>query len=141
MTPVELTPDALVKLAHSGAIDLTDFPSNAQIDKRAKKDWLSNAVAISQAAWFVANILSRLVGRYQISLLEDTTVAYVICGLVMFVFLFRCPQDMHEQFMIKPCTPKRALESTHLPSFLYGKSTLPLLGFLFNVFVGIHLAA
>jgi len=49
----------------------------------------------------MANILSRLVNRSQVSLLEDLTMAYVLCGIVMYASWFHCPQGLREPFAIR----------------------------------------
>ncbi|POS78620.1 hypothetical protein DHEL01_v202996 [Diaporthe helianthi] len=102
-----LTADRLVELAQRGqhkqpgaGIHIGLFPSKQDINKRSKMSWLEKIMAGSQALWFSANMVSRLVGGHQVTLLEDVTLAYACCGLIAMVAWFHCPQDIQDPFEV-----------------------------------------
>ena len=99
--PVALQGKRFLDLAHSGKIIFDDFPKNAEIESRTKADWIAKLVAVLQATWFLANVLSRIIQNLPVTPLEDTTAASACCGLVAFLLYFRCPQDVQERFPIK----------------------------------------
>lgn len=138
-----LSASGLVRLAteKKSGLHMSMLPSESQIDKRSKTSWFEKIVASGQAVWFVANIISRLAGGYQITPLEDMTVAYTCCGLISAIAWFRCPQGVEEAFEIDrartiaaPCnddTPEK--DSDHVV-----RTTVYV---ILAVFTGIHLAA
>lgn len=101
-----VTADRLVELAEAGqkkhrdGIHIDMFPQNEDIGKRSKKSWFEKIIAGGQALWFSANIISRLLGGYQVTLLEDVTMAYACCGLIAMAAWFRCPQDIEDEFEV-----------------------------------------
>lgn len=140
----------LLEYLHSGQLLFEDIPTDKQIDQRSKSDWLAKLIAIGQATWFAASLLSRLVEHQQISPLEDMAFAYVVCGLAMFVGWFNCPQDVQEPFHVRLRAAAAAdkvvepgqgrdspIVSQEIPDLVLAITTLLLL----MVFVGIHLAA
>lgn len=88
-------------LAGAGVTLFDALPSAAQIDRRSKKSGFEKIIAGGQAAWFMANVISRLAGGLQVTPLEDITVAYTLCGLVSAIAWFRCPQDLEDGFEIE----------------------------------------
>lgn len=101
-----LTADRLVQLAEAGqqkyhaGIHIDMLPQKDDIGKRSKKSWFEKIIAGGQALWFSANIISRLLGGYQVTLLEDVTMAYACCGLIAMAAWFRCPQDIEDEFEV-----------------------------------------
>lgn len=117
---------------------------------REKADWLAKGIAIFQALWFAATVVTRLVGIYQISLLEDMTIAYAACGLVMFICWFRCPQGLMESLQVPSDPGKRmaAYQDRDAPDrseldvhVLIDMIIFIIAAALLSVFVGIHLGA
>lgn len=86
--------------AAAGRVRPRDVPSDEQIARRCKTDGLAKAIAMLQALWFAATLFSRLVEGLQVSPLEFVTASYVLCGLVMYVAWFTCPQGVEEPFDI-----------------------------------------
>jgi len=130
-------------LAHSGRITFNDFPSGAKIDSRTKSDWIAKSVAVLQATWFLATVLSRITQDFTVTPLEDITSASACCGLTAFLLYFRCPQDVQERFPLKlkaeasgyrPPSNGRLLE-------LSGSQVVSLAIVVLAAFSGIHLAA
>ncbi|KAK3332843.1 hypothetical protein B0T19DRAFT_473634 [Cercophora scortea] len=156
-----LEPDALVRLVQTTGLGPEDmgFPTDDEIEDRSKKDWLLKSISISQTLWFVANVLSRVVQGFQVSLLEDLTIAYAFCGLIMLIAWFDCPQDIHQAFIVdfergsengtrnepqvdQRQTPNPAPKQQDL--IIKAIPTVPMIlvtMLLFGVFCGIHLAA
>lgn len=44
--------------------------------------------------------MTRLIGGYQVTLLEVITIAYACCGLIAMLTWFRCPQDINDPFEV-----------------------------------------
>jgi hypothetical protein len=140
-----IQPDEFCDRARSGNILFHQLPQNSQIDARSKSDLLSKMVAICQALWFISNTASRLVAGYEISLLEGLTVAYVFCGLVMFISWYQCPQDVKEKFDIQTqdnqttnaSGEKRMKGLKEISVTMLALATVVFL----PIFTGIHLAA
>lgn len=101
-----LTAERLVELAEQRevkgnvGIHIDMLPQRDDIDRRSKKGWLEKIIAGAQALWFSANIMTRLIGGYQVTLLEVMTIAYACCGLTAMMAWFRCPQDINEPFEV-----------------------------------------
>lgn len=102
-----LTADRLVELAEQtrsqngqGVIHIGMLPQKDDIDRRSKKSWLEKIIAGGQALWFIANIITRLAGGYQVTLLEVITISYACCGLIAMLAWFRCPQDLEDPFEV-----------------------------------------
>jgi len=85
----------------TGRILFDDFPSGPEIDSRTKADWIAKLVAVVQATWFLATVLSRIIQGFPVTPLEDITAASTYCGLAVSLFYFKCPQDMQQRFSIK----------------------------------------
>ncbi|KAK3938808.1 hypothetical protein QBC46DRAFT_389453 [Diplogelasinospora grovesii] len=96
-----LSMEEFTRLARSGKIRYSQLPDDDQIKARSKSDSLSKGIAIVQMLWFAASIVARLVAKHPISLLEDVTVAYVFCGLAIFIAYYRCPQNVQEPFVLR----------------------------------------
>jgi len=136
-----VTRSVLLKLAQDQAIELGDLPTLDQMKKRSKKDYLSKAIALLQCLWFTTNILSRLINRFQVSLLEDLTMAYVLCGILMYASWFHCPQGIREPFALR-CQAGSAA-NLRRPVLLYMSGRL-VFGFcvtMLGLFVAIHFGA
>lgn len=102
-----LTADRLVELAQrgqhkplGGGVNIGMLPQKEGIDKRSKKSWFEKIIAGGQALWFSANTVSRLAGGYEVTLLEDMTMAYACCGLIAMAAWFWCPQDIQDPFEV-----------------------------------------
>ena len=144
--PEVLQRTRFVDLAQSGRIMFDYFPNGAEIDSRAKADWIAKLVAVLQATWFLATILSRIIGDLTVTPLEDITAASACCGLAAFLLFFRCPQDVQERFPIKlkaedpRSGPRNTKTSGELPG-LESSHTAILSIVVLAAFTGIHLAA
>ncbi|RDA90890.1 hypothetical protein CP533_4434 [Ophiocordyceps camponoti-saundersi (nom. inval.)] len=125
------------------------FPSVKDINRRAKTDAVVKVLALGQALWFAANVVFRLVTGTGLSLLETMTVAYVLCGIVLYVLWFAKPQGLEEPFSVPlflpdhppppppmPSPPRR--EDPRSPAQV-ARLVVGIL--LVTVFSGIHLAA
>lgn len=146
-----LTGDRLVKLAEAGqqkhrvGIHIDMLPQTDDIGKRSKKSWLEKIIAGGQALWFSANVVSRLLEGYQVTLLEDVTMAYACCGFIAMAAWFRCPQDIEEPFEVD-LRGLEAMKREGESSFCNLKvlvdsciSGLVILGLV--IVMGVHLAA
>lgn len=76
------------------------FPDGHAIDRRSKKSWFEKLLAVCQAFWFCANMVSRLAEGYPVTPLEDMTIAYTFCGLIASAAWLRCPQDIEDPFEV-----------------------------------------
>lgn len=75
----------------------------AQIKDMAKSDTLTKFIACGQTLWFVAHAGSRLIQNKAITLLEVSTMAYVLCAIIMYGFWWNKPQDCTSPIIIA-CT-------------------------------------
>ncbi|KAM7208370.1 hypothetical protein V8F20_001348 [Naviculisporaceae sp. PSN 640] len=135
-----------VKFAQSGRLDPNDFPTDDEIDDRNKSSAVLKAISLSQTLWFMVNMASRLKAGYQISPLEDLTVAHAFCGFIMFVAWFQCPQDVHRPFYVPfkdevSPTPREYALSAKGYHNLSGRTRFVIVVVLFGIFTSIHLAA
>ena len=79
------------------------FIKKSQIKDMAKSDTLTKFFACSQALWFVTQVGSRLFQNKAITLLEVSTMAYVLCAIIMYGFWWNKPQDCTSPIIIA-CT-------------------------------------
>ena len=146
-----LTAERLVELAeqaqqkHRVDIHIDMLPQKEQIDRRSKKSWLEKIIAGGQALWFSTSIMSRLVGGYQVTLLEVITIAYACCGLVAMMAWFRCPQDINDPFEIDLRTvaalTRKGGVRTCFREILVDRCTSGLVILSLLMVTGIHLSA
>ncbi|KAH8691169.1 hypothetical protein BGW36DRAFT_400515 [Talaromyces proteolyticus] len=87
---------ALIKADIVRCSDLRD----RDIKDRAKADSLAKAFTVLQSTWAVINVVARAGYKLPISLIELSTVAYVICGLLTYAFWWHKPKDMTTPIMI-----------------------------------------
>lgn len=147
-TPTVLTPGKILGLARSKRIKFDESPSDAWISARCASDSVAKLVALVQASWFTANTIYRLANHYIVSPLEDLTIAYVFCGLGMFLFWFRCPQKLQERFIIEvdrlPSDSELARNDSgfnRVGEGMSGLEVILIIMFSLSAFVGIHLTA
>lgn len=80
---------------------LDKLPCIDRINRRSKRSFFKKIIHGGQAAWFMANVISRLAGALQVTLFEDVTIAYTLCGLVSAIAWQDCPQDLEDGFDIE----------------------------------------
>ncbi|RDA82444.1 hypothetical protein CP532_4512 [Ophiocordyceps camponoti-leonardi (nom. inval.)] len=123
------------------------FPSAKDIDRRAKTDAVVKVLALGQALWFAANVVFRLVAGTGVSLLETMTVAYVLCGIVLYLLWFAKPQRLEEPFSVPvslsgpPPPPVPSLPRRENPRSPAQVARLVVGILLVAVFSAVHLAA
>jgi hypothetical protein len=136
-----LVADGLIQLAKFGKISRDQLPTTKWIDSRSKADWLAKAISLCQVLWFMASIVSRLAERQTVSLLEDMTLSYVVCALIMAVAWFPKPQDIEEHYYLQLKSLSAldmATPQTSKMKYRGGKRTAYVLMAIFSI---IHLAA
>lgn len=146
-----LTADRMTELAEKclqkdrPGIHIDMLPHGDEIGRRSKQSWFEKIVAGGQAVWFGANVMSRVLGGYQVTLLEDMTMAYACCGLIAMAAWFRCPQDIEDPFevdlrglevMTGECEGKSCDLQVLVDRCMSGHVILSLL-----IVTGVHLAA
>lgn len=147
-----LTRKSLEEWARTGRLEFADLPSDEQIADRSKSGRVLKTISVFQTLWFIANIIYRVCAGLQVSLLEDLTVAYALCGLLMLIAWFRCPQDVCQPFIIRlrsesDASPRvdmrRQDTSLWLKKRVFHYPLLACLAFSFCAagFTAIHLAA
>lgn len=103
---------AFLRFANTGIIQFDMLPTNDDIDKRNKSDWVTKLIALGQTVWFTVNLVYRLTQGYQVSLVEDITAAYVLCGSVMYGCYMQCPQDVRETWTVAVAASEEELQTT-----------------------------
>ncbi|KAL4879219.1 hypothetical protein BJY04DRAFT_229174 [Aspergillus karnatakaensis] len=85
--------DAAHKLIECGIVRSSDF-NDGDIDGRAKSDWFAKGFAVLQSTWILISIIARAWCHLPITPLELSTIAYVVCGLLIYAVWWYKPQDM-----------------------------------------------
>ncbi|KAL8408611.1 hypothetical protein RB594_007162 [Gaeumannomyces avenae] len=96
----KVSPSKFVDLVKISKILRSDAPSLDDICNRTGSDRLAKTLTIFQVLWFLANVAWRLATKRHLSLLEVLTIAYVVCGLSVYVALFFCPQVVKEPSIV-----------------------------------------
>lgn len=91
----------------------------AQIKDMAKSDTLTKVVACSQALWLVTQVGSRLSQNKALTLLEVSTMAYVLCAIIMYGAWWDKPQDCTSPIIIA-CS-EDTLEEVSSSAYVYHK--------------------
>lgn len=123
------------------------FPSKKDINKRAKTDAMVKVIAVGQALWFAANVIFRLVVGTSLSLLEIVTVAYVLCGIVLYAMWFAKPQGLEEAFTVSipaAVIPRKEVSRTPKREDPWSKGQVARLGAglaVVALFSAVHIAA
>ena len=73
---------------------LSNLPSDAEINDRSKSSPIAKVITCSQAGKTLVLVLGRLAMRFDISLLEVATVAYIAVTLLSYVFWFSKSYDV-----------------------------------------------
>ncbi|EJT78461.1 hypothetical protein GGTG_03561 [Gaeumannomyces tritici R3-111a-1] len=96
----KVSPSTFVDLVKTSKILRSDAPSLDDIYNRTGSDRLAKTLTVFQVLWFLANVAWRLATKRHLSLLEVLTIAYVVCGLSVYVALFSCPQVVKEPSIV-----------------------------------------
>ena len=73
-----------------------DIPSDDQIDASSKADVMTKLIAIFQAAWTLAQVVTRLASKLEVSLLEVLTTGLIVATVMSYAFWFRKPYNIGE---------------------------------------------
>ena len=73
------------------------------IDDHAKSNSLTKCIACGQALWLVTQVVSRICQHQAVTLLEVSTLAYVVCALTAYVAWWKRPQNPTLPIII-PCS-------------------------------------
>lgn len=80
--------------------ELLPFLSEEEIWDKSKANGLAKAIVCIQAVWFCTQCIARLGQGMPISLLELNTFAHAICALLVYIFWWDKPLDVHEPTVI-----------------------------------------
>lgn len=83
---------------NSHVMDFSRFPTDAQINLRAKRDILDKLVTLPQTLYFLCNIAIRNSRLYFVTNLEVLTLNYVCYAFITFLLRLGKPQELHEAF-------------------------------------------
>lgn len=89
-----LRPRDMKRFIQAGIIRCSDF-TDRDVEDRAKSDSFAKAFAVLQSAWFLCNIIVRWAYHLPVSPIELATVAYVACGILIYVMWWYKPQDIN----------------------------------------------
>lgn len=78
----------------AGIIRYSDF-TDRDVEDRAKSDSFAKAFAVLQSTWFLCNVIARWAYHLPVSPIELATVAYVACGILIYVVWWYKPQDIN----------------------------------------------
>jgi hypothetical protein len=88
-----LEPIELESLSEAGKIAWPSI-SEEEIQDRSKGDYLSKAIVLVQASWFIAQCIVRAAHRLEITELEVATVAYAVLTGVTYYLWWKKPLDV-----------------------------------------------
>ena len=80
--------------------EVVPFLSEEEIWDKSKANSLAKAIVCIQAVWFCTQCIARLAQGMPISLLELNTFAHAICALLVYIFWWNKPLDVHEPTVI-----------------------------------------
>ncbi|KAJ5212985.1 hypothetical protein N7449_000154 [Penicillium cf. viridicatum] len=83
----------------AGIFHCSEF-RDQDIDDRAKADPFAKAFAILQSTWFLCNIIARWASNLPVSPIELSTVAYVVCGVLVYAAHWHKPKNMSTSIKI-----------------------------------------
>lgn len=88
-----------------------DAPSATKedIEDHSKSDRFAKVVAIVQGTYMIAQTITRAIQHMEISNLELTTVAFVLCTSFTFFFWIEKPQGVERAFDLETTTPIRTI--------------------------------
>jgi hypothetical protein len=64
------------------------------IDDRSKASWFTKGIALTQASWFLLQLLARAIDRLPVTTLELYTLGIVLCGIVTYSANWNKPFDV-----------------------------------------------
>ncbi|CAG8882790.1 unnamed protein product [Penicillium egyptiacum] len=83
----------------AGILHCSDF-RDQDIEDRAKVDPFAKGFAILQSTWFLCNIIARWASHLPVSPIELSTVAYVVCGVLIYAVYWHKPKNMSTSIKI-----------------------------------------
>jgi len=94
--PSHLAPSAVV-----GSLEFrAAFPSKATIQDKSKTDFIGKLSTCGQILWLLIQVLGRKLQGHSVSLLEVTTISYVVLAVATFTFWWQKPKDIGEPFFV-----------------------------------------
>lgn len=97
-TRLTLTPRGVVLLMRCGYLPNV---SEKEIMDKNKTDNVSKLLSILQALWMFAQIVGRLSTKLPVTLLEVTTLAHIICALLVYLLWWNKPKLINEPTKLK----------------------------------------
>ena len=93
-----VTPRGMALLARCGY--LPEVSKEDILDKN-KADTVSKMIAILQALWMLAQIISRLIVDLPVTLLEINTLAHILCAIIIYMLWWNKPKLINEPTRLK----------------------------------------
>jgi len=85
--------DQICAFIEAGVIKCSDF-TDREIQDRAKADAFAKAFTVCQSLWVTVNIVGRAGYGLPITPFEFSTLAYVVCAILIYALWWDKPQDM-----------------------------------------------
>ncbi|KAH7304179.1 hypothetical protein B0I35DRAFT_445643 [Stachybotrys elegans] len=82
-------------------IDALPTVTASQIQDKSKADGLAKSVVCIQAAWMMAQVITRLISGLPVSLLEINTCGHVICALFLYLLWWNKPLDLQDPLILE----------------------------------------
>jgi hypothetical protein len=97
----------MARLAANGSLhDLPPYPREEILEK-SKADGFSKIIVCLQAGWLVLQVIGRIIEHLPTSTLEITTIAYVACTFINYLFWWNKPVDVRFAVIVKADFPMR----------------------------------
>ncbi|KIW18539.1 hypothetical protein PV08_02827 [Exophiala spinifera] len=87
-------------LVRKGYIDLPTI-STLEINDRSKSDSLAKFLAIMQVGWLAIEVIARAIQKLETTVLEVTTLSFVVCTMGSFIAWYRKPYDVQTYTLLE----------------------------------------
>ncbi|KAJ9646205.1 hypothetical protein H2204_000868 [Knufia peltigerae] len=86
-------------LVRKGYIDLPTI-TTLEINDHSKSDSLAKFLAIMQVGWLAVQVIARAIQKLETTLLEITTLSFVVCTMGSFIAWYRKPYDVQTYVLL-----------------------------------------
>lgn len=87
-------------LVRKGYIDLPTI-TTLEINDRSESDSLAKFLAIMQVGWHAVQVIARAIQKLETTLLEITTISFVVCTMGSFIAWYRKPYDVQTYTLLE----------------------------------------
>lgn len=93
---------SVVQMLEKGRIDPSMLLSQADIRDKGKADNIVKALTLLQVMWLLIQTIARCIQHLPLTTLELSTLAFVLCALLIYFFWWNKPYDVGVRTIVKP---------------------------------------